>query len=104
MVVENKIPNVSNLVKKQITMQKHQTLRLNISRHKCMGEILNAKTKKGLVDKYDISGFIDNSDLDKKNATLAIKAALKVNQDKTLKYGAFDSSFFCGKSHLKIKA
>ena len=69
-----------------------------------MGEILNAKTKKRLVDKYDISGFIDNSDLDKKNATLAIKAALKVNQDKTLKYGAFDSSFFCGKSHLKIKA
>ena len=85
-------------------MQKHQTLRLNISAHKCMGEILNAKAKKGLVDKYDVSGFIDNSDLDKKNATLAIKAALKVNQDKTLKYGTFDSSYFCGNSPLKIKA
>ena len=104
MVVENKIPNVSNLVKKQITMQKHQTLRLNISAHKCMGEILNAKAKKGLVDKYDVSGFIDNSDLDKKDATLAIKAVLKVNQDKTLKYGTFDSSYFCGNSPLKIKA
>ena len=31
--VENKIPNVSDLVKKEIKMQKYQKLRLNISPH-----------------------------------------------------------------------
>ena len=32
-----------------------------------MGEILNAKIKEmGLVDQYNISGFTDNSHLDKK--------------------------------------
>ena len=43
-------------------------------------EIINKE--KGLVDKFDISGFIDNSDLDKKIATLATKAELKAEQGK----------------------
>ena len=50
--------------------------------NKFTDEILNAKIKeKGLVDKSDISGFIDNSGLDKKIAILAIKAELKAKQD-----------------------
>ena len=50
--------------------------------NKFTDEILNAKIKeKGLVDKSDTSGFIDNSDLDKKIAILAIKAELKAKQD-----------------------
>ena len=40
-----------------------------------MGEILITKIKeKGLVHKSDTSEFIDNSDFDKKMATLAAKA------------------------------
>ena len=31
--VENKIPKVSDLIKKQMTVQKYQIFRLNISRH-----------------------------------------------------------------------
>ena len=43
-----------------------------------MVEILNAKIKsKGLVDKSDISGLVNNSDLDKEITTLATKAELK---------------------------
>ena len=45
--------------------------------------ILNAKIKeKELVNKCDISGFIDNSDLHKKLATLATKVELRAKQDK----------------------
>ena len=47
-----------------------------------------------------ISGFPDNSDLDKKEAALATKAELKVEQDKKVKLQAFDSSYFSGKSHF----
>ena len=58
-------------------------------------EILNAKiTEKELVDKSDISGFIDNSDLDKTIATLLPKAELKAEQDKIGKFQAFFSSYF----------
>ena len=55
-----------------------------------------------LVDKSDISGFIDNSGLDKKIATLATKAELKSKQDKLAKHQSFDSSYFRGKIILKI--
>ena len=41
--------------------------------------------EKELVTKSDISGFIDNPDLDKKIGTLATKAELKAEQDKILK-------------------
>ena len=47
-----------------------------------MGETLNAKIKeKELVNKSDISGYRDDSDLHKKTATLATTAELKVEQD-----------------------
>ena len=42
-----------------------------------------------LVDKSDISGFIDNSDLEKKIALLATKAELKAVQDKIVKPQVF---------------
>ena len=40
------------------------------------------KQKQILSDKSGIAGFIDNSDLNKKVATLAAKAELKAEQDK----------------------
>ena len=42
---------------------------------------LNIK-QTGLVEKFDIAGFKNNSDLNNKVATLATKAELKVEQDK----------------------
>ena len=33
--------------------------------------------QKGLIDKFDIEGFINNADLDKKLVTLATKSQLK---------------------------
>ena len=37
--------------------------------------------QKGLVNKSDISGFIDYSDIDKKITTLATKIKLKLDQN-----------------------
>ena len=49
-------------------------------------QTLDAKIKqKGVVGKSDISGFMKNVDLDKKVATLVIKAESKAEQDKILK-------------------
>ena len=39
--------------------------------------------------------------MNKKVATLATKAELKAEQDKIIKLEAFDSSYFCGKSHFE---
>ena len=67
-----------------------------------MGEILNTNIKeKELVNKSDISGFIDNSNLDKKIAALTTKAELKAEKDKIVKLQAFDSSYFRYKSHFE---
>ena len=60
--------------------------------------------EKGLVDKSDISGFIDSSGLDKKLATLATKADLKAEQDKIVKLQVFDSSYFRGKKYFEDDA
>ena len=57
--------------------------------------------QKGLVNKSDIAGFIDNSDLNKKVATLATKTELKAEQDKLTNLQAFDSSYFRGKIHFE---
>ena len=66
-----------------------------------MGEILNVKIKdRGLVNRSDISGFIDNSGLDKKIKALVTKAKLEQDkQDKIVKLEAFNFSYFHGKSH-----
>ena len=69
-------------------MQKYRTLRLYISAHLIIISLrmkyLIQGQKSGLVKKSDISGFIDNSNLDKKIATLATKAELKSEQDKII--------------------
>ena len=46
---------------------------------------------------------MNNADLDKKVATLATKAELKLKaeQDEIIKLQAFDSSYFHGKSHFE---
>ena len=53
----------------------------------------NIKNKE-LVNKSDISKFINNSNLDKKIETLATKAVLKPEQEKMVKLETYDSSFF----------
>ena len=54
-----------------------------------------------LVGKYDICGFLDNSDLDNMIAILATKAELKAKQDEIVKLQAFDSSHFRVKIHFE---
>ena len=54
-----------------------------------------------LASKNDIDGFVKNTDFDEKIKKLATKAKLKVEQDKTVKLQTFNSSYFCGKSHLE---
>ena len=76
---KNKIPDISDLVKKQIMMLKiNKILRVNIiiasNYNKFMNEILDLKTKnKKLVNESDISEFIQNTDLDGKMKKLATK-------------------------------
>ena len=69
--VENKRPNVSDVVKKTNYDTKIPDIESKyltvLDNYKFTGEILNAKIKvKWLVNKSDISGVIENSDLDKK--------------------------------------
>ena len=60
--------------------------------NKFKNEIIDNKIKeKNLVKKSDISLFIGNSDLDKRIATLATKAELKVEQDKIVKLQVFSN-------------
>ena len=74
-----KIPIVCDLVKKKDYYAKISDIETKYFTHsdynKFTCEILNPKTKEtGFVDKFDISGFINNSDLDKKIAILQTKA------------------------------
>ena len=49
---------------------------------KLMGKTRDSKIKeRRFVNKSDLSGFIDHSDLDKKMATLATKTKIKSKQD-----------------------
>ena len=65
------------------------------------GNILNAKViEKWLVDKSDIAGLIENSDLDKKIATLATKSRIKSRARQNVK----TSSVFLVKVMLKMIA
>ena len=104
--VENKISDVSNLVKKtdydanisDIESKYFATADYD----KFTSQMLDAKIKqKKLVDKSAIAGFIKSSDLDRKVRALATKAKLKAVQDKITKLQAFDSSYLQGKSHFE---
>ena len=54
-----------------------------------------------MVNKSNISGFINNSAIDKKIAALATKGKLKAEQNKIVKIQAFDSFYFCSKSFFE---
>ena len=56
----------------------------------------NKFNEKELVDKSAIVRIINNTDLNKKVATLATKVEQKAQQDKITKLQAFDSGYFCG--------
>ena len=76
-------------------MQKYLTLRKNIL---VLLIIINLQIKltdekiKGneLVKKADVSGFVNNSNLDNEIATVAAKEELKVQQDKMFKLQVLD--------------
>ena len=69
--------------------------------NKFTNNILDAKIKKNLVNETNTSGFINNSDLDKKIATINEKAELKVEPDKIVKLQSFDSSYLRVKSYFE---
>ena len=103
--VENKMPDVSNLIKKtnynaNITdIESKYTGNYN----KFTKNIVDNSIKsKNFVDKFDINGFINNADLDKKKvATVETKTELKAEQDKISKLQAFDLNYFRDKNHFE---
>ena len=106
--VENKIPDINNLVKKKkeydANITKIESKYVTTTDYnKCTKNIVDNNIKsKNLVDKFDIAEFINNTDLDQKLATLIAtletKAELKAEQDKIIKLQAFDSSYLREKS------
>ena len=54
----------------------------------------------GLVNKFDFSNLLKNSDLSTKFKALATKAELKAEQDKIVNLKALDLSCFCGKFYF----
>ena len=105
--VENKIPDVSKLVKKKAeydtkTSESESKYLTTADYNKCTrNSVANQIKSKNVVDKSDMSRFIKNADLDKKLAILPAKAELKAEQDKILKLQAFDWSSFRGKCHFE---
>ena len=87
-------------------MQKYQKLKIHVLLQAYYNEFAkdivdNSIKSKTLVDKSAISGFINNADLDKRVATLAMKAELNANHDKIIKLQVLDSSYFRGQSHFE---
>ena len=56
-----------------------------------MTNLMQRQRQKAFVNKSDFSNLIKNSVLNTKLATLATKAELKAEQDKTVKLQGFDS-------------
>ena len=56
-----------------------------------MTNLMQRQRQKAFVNKSDFSTLIKNSVLNTKLATLATKAELKAEQDKTVKLQVFDS-------------
>ena len=106
--VEIKLFNVSSLVKKQIMMQKYQTLK-NIfttsDYNKFTRDILDAMIKwKTLVDKSSIAEFINNAKLNKKVGTLATKGELQQSKISYQNYKPLIQVIFMIKVILKMMA
>ena len=89
--VKNKIPDVSNLVKKtdynaKILDIKYRYFTTADYNKFTTNQTLDAKIKpKELFDKSAIAGFTNNAELNKKVETLARKAELKAEQNKITK-------------------
>ena len=88
--VENKIPNVSDVVKKADYDEKMLDIEskyiTTADYNKFISETLDAKIKqKELIDKSAIAGFINNADLNNKVAAWATQTQLKAEQDKIIK-------------------
>ena len=88
--VKNKIPVVSDLVKKtdyDVKILEIEEIYITTSDYnKFTTEILDAKLKqKKLVIKSGITSLVKNSDLNTKLAALATKAELKAEQDKIVR-------------------
>ena len=94
---------INDLGKKQILIQKSDIWAKYFTTSDCNRcTVLNKKIKeKALVDKSDVYGVVDNSELKKKIEKLATKAELKNEQDKITKSKAFDLSYIRGKSHFE---
>ena len=106
--VEIKLFNVSSLVKKQIMMQKYQTLK-NIfttsDYNKFTRDILDAMIKwKTLVDKSSVAEFINNAKLNKKVGTLATKGELQQTKISYQNYKPLIQVIFMIKVILKMMA
>ena len=105
--MENKMPSISNLVKKSDYNTKLQKFKINATTpefNKLSGEIFEAKIKQAnLAIQENFGNFIDYSNLDKKLANLATKAELESKQKQKTKkmLQAFDSSCVRGKSRFE---
>ena len=90
---KNKIPDISDLVKKQIIPSDY---------NKFMNETLDVKIKnKKLVNESDISEFIQKSHLNEKlKKKMATKRELKAEQDKIVKLQTCGLSLFIDPSYF----
>ena len=80
--VENKISNVTNLIKKTDYGAKISDIEskyfTTADYNSCTRQTRDVKIKqKELVNKSVISGFINNSDLDKKSSNISYKSRIK---------------------------
>ena len=97
--VKNKIPDVSSLVKKtyyDVNLSDIDSKYITTAGdNKFTKNFVDNNIKsKNLVNKSAISGFINNTDLDKKKATLVTKAYIIAEQGKIIKLQAFNSIHF----------
>ena len=105
--VENKIPDVNDLVNKTDDDAKISDIEgkyfTTSDCNKFTSNILDAKIKqKELVSKSNISKFAKNFDLNTKTGTLWTKSELKAVQDKIMKLQTNDLRFFLGKNYHDI--
>ena len=96
--VENKMPNVSDLFKKQIMMQKYQKWKINIL---LLLIIISSRVihlmqrqQKKLVNEYDLNEKIKTLATKEEIKTLATNAELKSEQDRIVKLQVCDLSLF----------
>ena len=102
MLLKIKIPNVRDLVKKIDYDAKINDIEdkhlATYDYNKFASVILYPNITKKLINESNISGFINDSDLNEKIKTLVTKVELKVKQDKIVKLETHDLIYFLDKS------